>query len=164
MRTQRHRQHDPRAAIHSADSYDHQRIRPGRGSPSPRYTSLPNRLPSCDVYRARCRAASSSNRPKAQYAEVIRAVDEILAFYADDRTPNPQGILHPSKRSRPKLAFSNSFPVAMRTRLKVEFDDERIPSIAVGDEASFVSIGLSIDPKLSSDVDNFCPFDMPASA
>jgi len=92
-------------------------------------------------------------------------VDEILTFYADENpTPYPQGILQPSKRSRPKLAFGDSFPVAMRTRSKVEFDDERIPSITIGDEASFVSIGSSIDPKSSSDVDNFCPFDVPASA
>ena len=102
--------------------------------------------------------------PSAQHADVIRAVDDILAFYADNPTPNPQGILQPSKRSRPKLAFSDSFPVAMRTRSKVEFDDEQIPSLAIGDEASFVSIGSSIDPKSPSDFDNFCPFDMPASA
>ncbi len=103
--------------------------------------------------------------PSAQYADVISAVDEILTFYADENpTPYPQGILQPSKRSRPKLAFGDSFPVAMRTRSKVEFDDERIPSITIGDEASFVSIGSSIDPKSSSDVDNFCPFDVPASA
>jgi hypothetical protein len=102
--------------------------------------------------------------PSAQYGDVLRAVDEILAFYADDRTPNPQGILRPSKRSRPQLALDDSFPVAMQTRLRVEFDGKRIPPIAVGDDASFISIDPSIDPKLSSDVDTFCPFDMPASA
>ena len=120
-----------------------------------------------DFRRAMCTVPAVEQppaAPSAQYADVIRAVDEILAFYADDRTPHPQGILRPSKRSRPQLALDDSFPVAMRTRSRVEFDNERIPPIAVGDEASFISIGPSIDPKLSSDVDTFCPFDMPASA
>ena len=122
-----------------------------------------------DFRRAMCTvpAIEQTQSPpaqSAQYADVIKAVDDILAFYADDPTPSSQGILQPSKRSRPKLAFGDSFPVAMRTRSKVEFDDERIPAVTVGDEASFVSIGSSIDPQSSSDVDNFCPFDMPTSA
>jgi len=100
---------------------------------------------------------------------IIDASDQVADLGAldtppDDPTPSSQGILQPSKRSRPKLAFGDSFPVAMRTRSKVEFDDERIPAVTVGDEASFVSIGSSIDPRSSSDVDNFCPFDMPTSA
>ena len=122
-----------------------------------------------DFRRAMCTipAIEQTQSPppqSAQYANVIKAVDDILAFYADDPTPSSQGILRPSKRSRPKLAFGDSFPVATRTRSTVEFADERIPAITIGDEASFVSIGSSIDPRSSSDVDNFCPFDMPASA
>jgi hypothetical protein len=105
-----------------------------------------------------------SAAPSASYADVIKAVDEILAFYANDITPSSQGILLPAKRSRPKLAFGDSFPVAMRTRSKVEFDDERIPAVTIGEEATFVSIGSSIDPRPPSDADNFCPFDMPTSA
>ena len=122
-----------------------------------------------DFRRAMCTipAIEQTQSPpaqSAQYADVIKAVDDILAFYADDPTPSSQGILRPSKRSRPKLAFGDSFPVATRTRSTVEFAGERIPAITVGDEASFVSIGSSIDPRSSSDVDNFCPFDMPTSA
>ncbi len=122
-----------------------------------------------DFRRAMCTVPAIDQPPapaaqSAQYADVISAVNEILAFYADDRTLNPQGILQPSKCSRPKLAFGDSFPAAMRTRSKVKFADEQIPAITVGDKASFVSIGSSIDPKSSSDVNNFCPIDMPASA
>ena len=124
---------------------------------------------SIDFRRAMCTVPAVENPPVlaanfANYANVIKAVDEILAFYADDITPSSQGIILPAKRSRPKLAFGDSFPVAMRTRSKVEFDDERIPAITIGDKASFVSIGSSIDPRSSPDVDTFSPFDMSTSA
>jgi hypothetical protein len=102
--------------------------------------------------------------PSARFSDIITQVDEILAFYAADPKPNPQGILLPSRRSRAKLKFGESFPVAARTRSKVEFDDERIPAIAFGDDASFVSIGSSIEPKPSSDIDIPGPFDVPTSA
>jgi hypothetical protein len=122
-----------------------------------------------DFCRAMCTVPaieqpSALTAQSAQYADVINAVDEILAFYADNTTPNPQGILQTSKRFRPKLAFVDSFPVAMRTRSKVEFNDAQIPTVTVGDKASFVSIGSLIDPNSSSDVDIPCPFDMPTSA
>ncbi len=126
-----------------------------------------------EVFSERNKMADDGTLTKVLTYDIIRqtrrsaglaSVDAVLAFYADDPTPSSQDILQPSKRSRPKLAFGDSFPVAMRTRSKVEFDDERIPAVTVGDEASFVSIGSSIDPRSSSDVDNFCPFDMPTSA
>jgi hypothetical protein len=122
-----------------------------------------------DFRRAMCTVPNVAHPPtpavpSAWFSDITAQVDEILAFYAADPTPNPRGILLPSKRSRAKLTFGKSFPVAARTRSKVEFDDKRTPAIAFGDDASFVSIGSSIEPKPSLDSDIPGPFDMPASA
>jgi hypothetical protein len=82
----------------------------------------------------------------AKYTNIINQVDEILAFFASK--VKPPGILLPSKRSR-----------------RVEFDTSTIPALTISDNSSAAaSIGSSIEPTLSYDVDYISPFDLPTSA
>jgi hypothetical protein len=88
---------------------------------------------------------SANAASTANFADIINQVNEILPFYATKS--KPLGILLPSKHS-----------------CCVKIDDPSIPSLPISDDSSAASIGSSIEPKLSYDVDSFIPFDLPTSA
>jgi hypothetical protein len=80
----------------------------------------------------------------APYADIIREVNSIMAFYASKF--QLASILLPAKRS-----------------CQVDFNASTAAS-AISDASFTVIIGSSIEPRIFYDIDSFSPFDLPHSA
>jgi hypothetical protein len=86
---------------------------------------------------------SSASAPSTQYADIIKEIDGIVAFYTNES--QPASILVPNKCSH-----------------SVDFDaSTTAPSVS--NRASAITIGSSIKPRLSYESDSSSPYDLPCS-